>query len=206
MSVPSTEADCSGHIIREEVLKDVVLERIRAVTEIIRSDVEGFQEDWLHCRREDQEKSIREDKRRLTQAKKRLADLDVLMTRIYEDMALGTLSQERYQKMAEGYEAEQVSLKNEITGLEDWMEVREDMNDGLDRFVALVERDVDIPELTPTIVNEFIKRIIVYAPEKSGTRRIQKVKIIFNFMDELDMPEIGEPVITETTYGRGKTA
>ena len=206
MSVPSTEADCSGHIIREEVLKDVVLERIRAVTEIIRSDVEGFQEDWLHCRREDQEKSIREDKRRLTQAKKRLADLDVLMTRIYEDMALGTLSQERYQKMAEGYEAEQVSLKNEITGLEDWMEVREDMNDGLDRFVALVERYVDIPELTPTIVNEFIKRIIVYAPEKSGTRRIQKVKIIFNFMDELDMPEIGEPVITETTYGRGKTA
>ena len=64
----------------------MVLERIRAVTEMIRSDVEGFQEDWLQCRREDQEKSIREDKRRLAQAKKRLADIDVLMTRIYEDI------------------------------------------------------------------------------------------------------------------------
>ncbi len=40
--------------IREEVLRDVVLERIRAVMEVIRSNVEGFQEDWLHCRREDQ--------------------------------------------------------------------------------------------------------------------------------------------------------
>ncbi|MCI8725752.1 MAG: DUF4368 domain-containing protein, partial [Hungatella sp.] len=51
-----------------------------------------------------------------------------------------------------------------------------------------------------------IKKIIVYAPEKQGTKRIQKVRIIFNFLDELDTPEIGEPVITETTYGRGKTA
>ena len=202
----SGRGTCSGHIIREEVLRDVVLERIRAVTEVIRSDVEGFQEDWLHCRREDQEKSIREDKRRLAQAKKRLADIDVLMTRIYEDMALGSLSQERYQKMAEGYEAEQASLNNEIIGLEDWVETREEMDDSLDQFVALVERYVDIPELTPTIVNEFIKKIIVYAPEKAGTKRTQKVKIIFNFLDELDMPEIGEPVVTETTYGRRKTA
>ena len=197
---------CSAHYIREEVLRNVVLERIQAVTETIRSDAKGFQEDWLQCRREDQEKSIREDKRRLAQAKKRLADIDVLMTRIYEDMALGTLSRERYQKMAEGYEAEQASLTNEITGLEDWVETREEMDNSLDRFVALVERYVDIPELTPTIVNEFIKKIIVYAPEKSGTKRTQKVRIIFNFLNELDMPEIGEPVIAETACKRRKTA
>ena len=202
----SGRGTCSAHYIREDVLRNVVLERVRAVTEVIRFDVEGFQEDWLHCRREDQEKSIREDKRRLTKAKKRLADIDVLMTRIYEDMALGNLSRERYQKMAEGYEAEQANLNNEIIGLEDWVETREEMDDSLDQFVALVEKYVDIPELTPTIVNEFIKKIIVYAPEKAGTKRTQKVKIIFNFLDELDMPEIGEPVVTETTYGRRKTA
>lgn len=75
---------CSAHYIREEVLREVVLELIRAVTEYIRQDVEGFQEDWLQCRRADQEKSIRKDKRRLAQAKKRLADVDVLMTHIYE--------------------------------------------------------------------------------------------------------------------------
>ena len=202
----SGRGTCSGHIIREEVLREVVLERIRAVTEIIRSDVEGFQEEWLQCRREDQEKSIWEDKRRLAQAKKRLEDIDVLMTRAYEDMVLGNLSRERYQKMAESYEAEQASLNNEIIGLEDWVETREEMDNSLDQFVALVEKYVDILELTPTIVNEFIKKIIVYAPEKSGTRRTQKVRIIFNFLDELDMPEIGEPIVTETTYGRSKTA
>ena len=202
----SGRGTCSAHYIREEVLRNVVLERIRAVTEMIRSDVEGFQEEWLQCRREDQERSIREDKRRLAQAKKRLEDIDVLMTRIYEDMVLGNLSRERYQKMMEGYEVEQDSLNNEITGLEDWVGIREEMDDSFDRFAALVEKYVDISELTPTIVNEFIKQIIVYAPEKSGTRRTQKVGIIFNFLDELDLPEIGEPVVTETTYGRRETA
>ena len=86
------------------------------------------------------------------------------------------------------------------------MDTREEMDDSLDQFLAFVERYVDIPELMPTIVNEFIKKIIVYEPEKSGSKRMQKVKIIFNFLDELDMPEIRKPVVTETVCGRRKTA
>ena len=155
------------------------------------------------CRREEQEKSIREDKRRLEKSKKRLADIDKLITRIYEDMVLGSLSQERYQKMLEGYEAE---LNNEVIGLEDWVATREEMEDNVDQFLALMEKYVDIPELTTTIVNEFIKQIIVYAPDKSSGKRTQKVKIVFNFLEEVEVPEISEPVITKTTYGRRKTA
>ncbi len=202
----SGRGTCSAHYIREDVLRDVVLERIRAVTEYIRADVEGFQEEWLMCRREEQEKSIREDKRRLEKAKKRLADIDKLITRIYEDMVLGSLSQERYQKMLEGYEAEQAALNNEVIGLEDWVATREEMEDNVDQFLALMEKYVDIPELTTTIVNEFIKQIIVYAPDKSSGKRTQKVKIVFNFLEEVEVPEISEPVITQTTYGRRKTA
>ncbi len=197
---------CSTHYIREDVLRDVVLERIRAVTEYIRADVEGFQEGWLMCQREKQEKSIREDKRRLEKAKKRLTDIDKLITRIYEDMVLGNLSQERYQKMPEGYEAEQATLSNEVIGLEDWVATREEMEDNVDQFLALMEKYVDIPELTTTIVNEFIKQIIVYAPDKSSGKRTQMVKIVFNFLEEVEVPVISEPVITKTTYGRRKTA
>ena len=202
----SGRGTCSAHYIREDVLRDVVLERIRAVTEYIRADVEGFQEEWLMCRREEQEKSIREDKRRLEKAKKRLADIDKLITRIYEDMVLGNLSQERYQKMLEGYEAEQAALNNEVIGLDDWVATREEMEDNVDQFLALLEKYVDIPDLTQTIVNEFIKQIIVYAPEKVNGKRTQKVKIVFNFLEEVEVPEISEPVITQTTYGRRKTA
>lgn len=47
---------------------------------------------------------------------------------------------------------------------------------------------------------------IAYAPDKSRGKRTQKVKIVFNFLEEVEVQEISEPVITETTYGRRKTA
>ena len=55
--------------------------------------VYGFQEEWLQCHRIDQERSIRDDKKKLEQAKKRLSDLDVIISRLYEDYVLGNLKQ-----------------------------------------------------------------------------------------------------------------
>ena len=202
----SNRGTCTAHYIREDTLRDIVLERIRAVNEYIRNDVDGFQEEWLQCRRTDQERSIRDDKKKVEQAKKRLADLDVIISRLYEDHVLGELSKDRYQKMSAGYEEEQERLKLEIEVIEEWVEQREEMNDGLDAFIALTQKYVDVQELTQTIVNEYIKKIVVFAPDKSSGKRQQKVKIYFNFVDEIEIPVISEPIITETTYGRRKTA
>ena len=65
---------------------------------------------------------------------------------------------------------------------------------------------VDVPELTPTIVNEYIKKIEVFAPDKSSGKRVQKVKIYFNFVDDVEIPVISEPVVAKSTLGRRKTA
>ena len=205
-SYKSGRGTCSAHYIREDVLRELVLERIRAVNAYIRQDVEGFQEEWLQCRRSDQERSIREDRKRVEQAKKRLADLDVLLSRLYEDFVLGDLNKERYKKMTADYEAEQERLKLEIEVTEEWLETQETMSADVDAFVALTQKYVDVPELTPTIVNEYIKKIEVFAPDKSSGKRVQKVKIYFNFVDDVEIPVISEPVVAKSTPGRRKTA
>ena len=105
--------------------------------------------------------------------------------------------------MSADYEAEQERLKLEIEVIEEWVEQREEMNDGLDAFIVLTQKYVDVEELTQTIVN---KKIVVYAPDKSSGKRTQKVKIYFNFVDDVDIPIISEPITTETTYGPRKTA
>ena len=205
-SYKSGRGTCSAHYIREDVLRELVLERIRAVNAYIRQDVEGFQEEWLQCRRSDQERSIREDRKRVEQAKKRLADLDVLLSRLYEDFVLGDLSKERYKKMTADYEAEQERLKLEIEVTEEWLETQETMSADVDAFVALTQKYVDVPELTPTIVNEYIKKIEVFAPDKSSGKRVQKVKIYFNFVDDVEIPVVSELVVAKSTPGRRKTA
>ncbi len=182
------------------------MERIQAVNEYIRRDVDGFQEEWLQCRRQDQEKRIRDDKKQVDKAKKRLADLEIITRRVYEDYALGNIDLTQYKKMSADYAAEMERLKLEIEVTEEWIEQQQEMNNGLDAFIALTQKYVDVTELTPTIVNEYIKKILVYAPDKSSGKRQQKVKVFFNFVDEVDIPVLSEEIITETTYGRRKTA
>ena len=62
----------------------------------------------------------------MEQAKKRLATLDVVMSRLYEDYVLGEISKEKYKKMTADYEAEQERLKleNEATLAESTLERR----------------------------------------------------------------------------------
>lgn len=57
-----------------------------------------------------------------------------------------------------------------------------------------------------TIVNEYIRKIVIHAPDKSDGKRRQKVEIFFNFVDDVEIPVLAEPMITESTLGRRKTA
>lgn len=70
----SGRGECTCHFIREEVLRDIMLERIRAVTAYVRQDAEGFQEEWMQSTRKAQDSSIRQNQKQLAQAKKRLTE------------------------------------------------------------------------------------------------------------------------------------
>lgn len=65
----------------------------------------------------------------------------------------------RYKKMAQRYEEEQDRLRLETIALEEWVNQQVEMNDDLDRFIALVEKYEEIIELTPSIVNEYVQKI-----------------------------------------------
>ena len=202
----SGRGECSCHYIREDVMRSIVLERIRAVTAHIRKDAEAFQEEWLQSTRKAQDSSIRQNQKQLAKAKKRLEDIDTLITRLYEDHVLGSLSDDRYQKMTTDYEAEQERLKTEIAVMEEWIDQQQEDNDNYDRFAALVEKYVDIPELTTTIVNEFVKKIIVHEADKSSGHRRQTIEIVFNFVGKVEIPILTEPVILDSVSTQRKTA
>ena len=202
----SGRGDCTAHYIRENVLRSLVLERIRTLTAYVREDVERFEEEWLQCRRQSQEKSIRQDRKKLAQAKKRLADLDKLERRVYEDYALGDLPKERYQRLSAEYESERESLTNEIARLENLIASQEEASDNYDRFMALVNKYVDIPELTQAMVSEFIQKIIVYAPFDSHGHHVQHIEIIFNFVGEINIPMFNDPVTATSSTKEKKPA
>ena len=135
-----------------------------------------------------------------------MADLDKLERRVYEDYSLGDLPKERYQRLSADYESERESLTNEIARLENLIASQEEASDNYDRFMALVNKYVDIPELTQAMVSEFIQKIIVYAPFNSDGHHVQHIEIIFNFVGEINIPMFNDPVTATPSTKEKKPA
>ena len=184
----SNTGTCSAHFIREETLTLFVRQRIFDVTAMFFDDIQGFQNMVYQQRFEEAEKAIKQKKKELEQAKKRIAELDRIFKRIYEDDISGTISHERFLKLSAEYEAEQKELTEFVKAEQTAVDTYEQDRTDFDSFAAIIRKYVGITELTPTIVNEFIKKIVDHAPEKIDGKRFQKVDIVFNFVGEIHLP------------------
>lgn len=140
-------------------------------------------------------------KREITQAEKRIAGLDRIFKRIYEDDISGTISHERFVKLSADYEAEQKELAEQVKAWRDAVATFERDQGDFHRFAAIVRKYVAIRELTPTIVNEFVKEIIVHAPDKSSGHRRQKIELVRNFIGEVNLPG-GDQAVERQRKGR----
>lgn len=89
-------------------------------------------------------------------------------------------------KLSAEYEAEQRELEEKVKLEQQEVDTYEQIKSDSDSFAAIIRKYVGIKELTLAIVNELIKKIIVYAPEKVNGKRIQKVNIVFNFVREIN--------------------
>lgn len=185
----SNTGTCSAHFIREETLKLFVLQRIFDVTAMFFDDIQSFQNMVYQQRFEEAEKTVKRQKKELEQARKRIAELDRIFKRIYEDDINGTISHERFLKLSAEYEAEQKELTEFVKTEQAAVDTYEQDRTDFDSFAAVIRKYVGIRELTPTIVNEFVKKIIVHAPDKSSGHRRQKVEIVWNFIGELEQDE-----------------
>ena len=185
----SNTGDCTMHYIREETLKLFVLQRIFDVTAMFFDDIQSFQNMVYQQRFEEAEKAVKRQKKELEQARKRIAELDRIFKRIYEDDINGTISHERFLKLSIEYEAEQKELTEFVKAEQAAVDTYEQDRTDFDSFAAVIRKYVGIRELTPTIVNEFVKRIIIHAPDKSSGHRRQKIEIVWNLIGELEQDE-----------------
>ena len=199
----SNTGDCTMHFIREETLKLFVLQRIFDVTALFFDDAMAFEEAAKKQRFQEAEKEAKKRRREIAQAEKRIGELDRIFKRIYEDDISGTISHERFLKLSADYEAEQKELTEQVKAWRDAVETFEQDQADFASFAAIVRKYVGIRELTPTIVNEFVKKIIVHAPDKSSGHRRQKIELVWNFIGVVNLPGAAQTVERQR---KGRTA
>ncbi len=184
----SGRGECTVHYIREMVLERLVWEAVSNLADFVKN----YQSVFLFMM---ERQSVSTQKRELQAAwhrlelnRKRIAEIDRLYARIYEDNTAGRISDERFAKLSATYETEQTELERANTDLEERLSEADKANVDLHMLLEGLREFSEVRKLTPTIVNKLIKRIEVHSNEKKHSRGNVKVTIRFTAAGIIDLP------------------
>ena len=186
----SNTGSCSAHFIRAVVLEELVWMHMKAVIFNVTRYEKHFRTVMEQRLRMSSEEAIRGYKTQFAQAERRLAELDRLFIRIYEDNVSGRITDERFSMMSRTYEDEQTQLKVEIQSLQQEIEVQERQIENLEQFIQRVHKYEDLQELTPYALRELVKAIYIEAPDKSSGKRRQNIRISYDLVGFIPLNEL----------------
>lgn len=180
----------SAHRIKAEVVLNLIQETLKDIKNCLDEDNEAFTCSIKNEMEEEEKVEIEKQRVRLINIKSRIQELERLMCRIYEDMILEKIPSSRYEILNSQYETEQRVLSKEIKDLELVISRYEKETDKVKKFISLISRYENFDELTTTMINEFVEKIIVHERDRKGSQTSkQKIEIYFNFIGNYELPQ-----------------
>lgn len=88
------------------------------------------------------------------------------------------------------YDDEQIALKKKISAMQAEIDAENKSKTSAATFLRTVKKYTEIEELTPTILNELVEKIVVHQADVTGKGRTQQLDIYYNFIGILDTPEV----------------
>lgn len=183
----------STHYVRVDFLEQVVLGEIRRLTKYAGLYEDDFLKEVIGHSRQAEETERRLKEKELKSLLARDDELDGLFERIYEDNVSGKLSDDRFAKMSRRYEEEQKELSEKIKKLRTEIEKQSSRATSTDMFVSIVRKYTRARKLTPRMLNELVEKIEVYNAEKIDGEWVQRLRIHYNCVGEMNIPN--EPAL-----------
>lgn len=175
---------CTTHSIKNVVLHEIVLRNLREAISYVSEHEAEFIQDAAESDMRDRDAEFVRKRETLAKADTRIAELDRIISRLYEDNVIGKLSDERFIKMSHDYELEQSNLKSMAEVLRKDLKQQEQQKTNVKAFIAAVKKYTDLQELDAAVLRAFIDRIEVsHVDKKSRTREIT---IVYNFIGAFD--------------------
>lgn len=179
---------CSVHYIRTEAVRALILDTIRAASTYAISNQEAFMEQVRTASQIRQEEAAKDTKRKLIKDRKRIDELEAIIKKLYESYAVGRISDERFDILMPEYENEQKELRAAVAEAEQQLAVFAEDTAHADQFLELAKRYTDFSELTTTMLNEFIDKVLVHEAEYIDGERTQEIEIYLKFIGRFELP------------------
>ena len=193
--------DCTMHYIKVSVVEELIKKAIHTVSSFAIENEEEFIRRLEALSDFQAETAVKENKKALATAERRVKELDELIRKLYEGNASGKIPDKHFERLLAEYDSEQGALEGRIEEIRDSIAEHEKNTVRTDKFMEVVRKYQDCGEITTPMLNEFIEKIVVHEADKSGGRlnRKQKVDIYFNFVGQIDL---SEPITQEESAGK----
>lgn len=186
--------DCSAHYISTDLLKAGVTANLRQITGYAAKHEAKFMQQLIRQNENGDRKANTARQKELQTAEKRINELSAIFKRLYEDSVSGRITDERFMELSAGYEQEQAELKARATELKSLLAKNAEARVNAEKFIQIVRKHTNFEDITPTLLREFIDKIVVHEAvaldgKRHGKQRRQQIDIYYSFVGRVEIPE-----------------
>ena len=187
-------ADCTAHFIRTDLLTAGVTENLRKITSYAAKHEARFMKLLVEQNEDGGRRRNAAKKKELETAQKRISELSAIFKRLYEDSVTGRISDERFSELSADYEAEQKELKERAAGLQEELSKAQEATENAEKFMKVVRKHTSFEELTPTLLREFVEKIVIHESvaldgKRRGKLRRQEIEIYYSFVGKVELTD-----------------
>ncbi|MFZ5988396.1 MAG: recombinase family protein [Bacillota bacterium] len=174
---------CSSHYITYDNLYKIVIEDIRMNARLAERYEDRYLRQLMDADTAKQKKQVEKDKKEIEATKLRIADLDTIIKKLYEDNVLGKITDKRFASLSGDYEKEQQELSEKLEALTEKVRTARDNADKAQHFLGFIRKYTELDELNAKILNELIDKIVVHHKTVNEVgERVQKIEIFYKFV------------------------
>ncbi len=173
---------CTTHAISYDALVQIVMSDIQKHIQNMEALGDQFIEEMQELSEKGGSQKIQQFKEDLNIAQRRIEEIDNVIMKLFEQNALGKISDERFEKMSTAYENEQKDLIEKRDKLKAKITAEELKTKNTNQFLETIRKYENVTELNRSMLIELIDSIYVYQAEGTGKERKQKVEINYRFL------------------------
>jgi len=193
---------CTDHRIFYDDLYAAVLGDIRACAQMTFADRDGAIALVSKLKGKATVRQEQTAATKLKTAEKRLADLNRLVDKLYENFIGGRVTEANFGRSLAKHQAEQVEAEKQIAAMRHTLKEKSETESNITAWVDLISKYNDLQELTVEILNELVSRIVVHdRRDVDGVLR-QTVDIHYRFVGLLSETDYAAKTLPSSAQQR----
>ena len=182
----SGKVACTGHIIYENALSDLVVEHIKDHALMVECNEERIIDSILSAQNNETMSYRAAYQGELEAHKKQIAKLDLLIDNLYNDRVTGVVPESLFKRQIQKYEQDRVDRLQSVETLEQRIKGMKQNTDNASTWATLMKRYTELETLDSEILLLLIEKIVISETQVIGGKRVCDIQIIYNYVGDVD--------------------